>query len=158
MMRMLILMCAIGMFWVQCKPAITIINPKPIEIEWITGIWKHKDKEFYEKWVKISDSEYTGVAYDLNMGYASVHEYMRIYKQGKEEWYFEAKVKENDFKPVLFKWIPDPVIELKFINELHDYPQIVMYKREAFDVMTGSISNLKGDQVHHSDYMRFAVK
>lgn len=153
-----VIFLAVIVFWMSCKPSVILVNPTPIQVEWISGVWKHKDKEFYEKWIKLSDSEYTGVAYDLDLGHATIQEYMRIYREGKSEWYFEAKVKENNFQPVLFKWVPDPVIELKFVNEKHDYPQVVMYKREAFDVMTGSISNLKGDQVIHSDYMRYSTK
>lgn len=157
-MRLILMFFIFTLLYSNCKPTHILVNPKPIQVDWITGVWKHKDKEFYEKWTKLSETEYSAVAYDLNMGFATIHEYMRIFKHSNGDWYFEAKVKQNDFKPVLFKWIPDPLIDLKFTNELHDYPQIVMYKREAFDVMTGSISNMKGDQVQHSDYMRFVTK
>lgn len=157
-MRTLFLLFVLSCIFSSCKPAAILVNPVPIQLEWIVGIWKDKDKEFYEKWVKVSATEYTGIAYDLDQGFANVHEYLRIFKSGSTDWYLEAKVKENNFAPVLFKWNPDPVIELKFVNEKHDFPQVVMYHREAYDVMTGSISNLKGDQVVHTDYMRFATK
>ncbi|MBK8956194.1 MAG: hypothetical protein IPM34_11660 [Saprospiraceae bacterium] len=157
-MQKYIFICITCLLCSQCKPGLTIVNPKPIQIDWIVGIWKHKDKELYEKWIRKSETEYIGIAYDLDMGFATVRENMRIFRQGNDSWFFEAKVKENDFKPVLFKWMPDPVIDLKFVNETHDFPNIVMYKREAFDIMTGSVSNLNGDKIVHSDYTRFAVK
>ncbi len=142
----------------SCGNTMTLVNKKPIEVEWIVGIWKQKDKEAFEKWVKISDTEYKGLAYNMDMGFATITETMRIFSKGKDDWYYEAKVKENNNVPVLFKWVPDPVVALKFVNEKHDYPQIVEYKREAFDVMSASISDMKGTKRMVFDYSRYLTQ
>lgn len=142
----------------SCKPAHILVNPKPIEVEWIAGTWKHRDKEYYEKWVRIADDHYGGVAYDLLQGYATLHEKMRIFRDGEGSWFFEARVAENEYKPILFRWIPDPEVELKFANASHDFPQQVMYRKEAFDVMTATISKMDGSGAIHSEYMRYTEK
>lgn len=142
----------------SCGNTMTLVNKKPIEVEWIAGVWKQKDKEIYEKWIKISDKEFKGVSYNMDMGYATITENMRIFSKSPDEWYFEAIIKENNNVPVLFKWIPDPVITLKFVNEKHDYPQIVQYKKEAFDVMSASISDMAGKKQMIFDYSRFKTE
>ena len=152
-------LCCLGFFLLMsCGSTMIMVNKKPIEVEWIVGVWKQKDKEAYEKWVKISDKEYKGLAYNLDSGYATITETMRIFSKVKEDWYFEAILKENKNVPVLFKWMPDPVITLKFVNEKHDFPQIVEYKREAFDVMSASISNMAGDKRMVFDYSRYKTE
>ncbi len=142
----------------SCGSTMTLVNPKPIEVDWIVGVWKQKDKDAYEKWVKISDVEYKGLAYNLDAGFATITENMRIISKGKDEWYFEAILKENNNVPVLFKWVPDPVVALKFVNEKHDFPQIVQYNREAYDVMSASISNMSGDKRIIFDYSRYVTQ
>ncbi|HEX5624533.1 MAG TPA: hypothetical protein VFX48_00835 [Saprospiraceae bacterium] len=154
MRRPILFLTALALLASSCGTSAVMVNKKDIDVEWIAGIWKHKDKELYEKWVKLSDTEYKGLAYDLNAGYANITESMRIFRQGKHDWYFEAVVKENNNVPIQYKWIPDPVITLKFVNEKHDFPQIVQYKKEAFDVMSASISNLSGDQKKTFDFTR----
>ncbi len=142
----------------SCGSAPKMVNKKPIELDWICGKWKQKDADIYEKWVKLSDREYSGLSYDMNAGYATIKEKMRIFTTDGVAWQFEAIIKENNNIPILFKWIPDPVITLKFVNEKHDFPQIIQYKKEAFDVMSAQISNLAGDKKMIFDYSRYAIQ
>jgi hypothetical protein len=152
------ILCLFGLMLMSCGSSVTMVNKKPIEVDWVVGVWKQKDKETFEKWIKISETEYKGISYNLDAGYATIMENMRIFSKGKDEWYYEAIVKENNNMPVLFKWIPDPVITLKFVNEKHDFPQIIEYKREAFDVMSASISNMSGDKKMIFDYSRYQTQ
>ncbi len=158
-MKNVLLIIGLGIFlMMSCGSTMTLVNLKPIEVDWIAGVWKQRDKEVFEKWVRISDTEYKGLSYNMDMGYATITETMRIFTKGNDEWYFEAIVKENINVPVLFKWIPDPVITLKFVNEKHDFPQIVEYKREAFDVMSASISDMKREKRLVFDYSRYQTQ
>ncbi len=150
--------CLLGILLLSCGSSTTLVNKKPIEVEWIVGIWKLKDKDNFEKWYKASDTEFKGVAYNMDAGYATITESMRIFMKSKDEWYFEAIVKENKNLPVLFKWVPDPVITLKFVNEKHDFPQRIEYTREAFDVMSASISDMAGTKKMVFDYTRFMTQ
>lgn len=153
------MLCLISVMWMSCSTTkTTMVNKKAIDVDWIVGIWKHKDKEMYEKWIKLSETDYKGISYNMDAGYATITESMRIFKQGKEDWFFEAMVGENKNAPILFKWMPDPVITLKFVNELHDFPQIVQYRREAFDIMSASISNMAGDKRMVYDYSRYMTQ
>ncbi len=147
--------CMLAIFMMTCKPAYTIVNKKGIQVDWLTGVWKHKDKEMYEKWTKTGEREYKGLAYDLNEGYANITENLRIYSKDGETWYLEAIIKENANKPILFTWVPDPLVELKFVNDKHDFPQVIQYHKESFDVMNTTISNMNGDRKIVMDYMRF---
>jgi hypothetical protein len=150
--------CLFGILLLSCGSSATLVNKKPIDVEWIVGIWKLKDKENFEKWYKVSNTEYTGVAYNMDAGYATITESMRIFMKSKDEWYFEAKLKENNNLPVLFKWVPDPMINLLFVNEKHDFPQRIEYKREAFDVMSAAISDMAGTKRKVFDYTRFMTQ
>ncbi len=141
-----------------CKSSYTLVNKKGIQVDWLTGVWKHKDKEMYEKWVKTGEREYKGLVYDLNEGYANISENLRIFSKDGENWTLEAIIKENNNKPILFTWVPDPIVELKFVNEKHDFPQVIQYHRESFDVMNTTISNMNGDRKIVMDYMRFVAQ
>ena len=142
----------------SCGSTMIMVNKKPIEVDWIVGLWKHKDKEVYEKWVKISDTEYKGLMYNLDAGYATITQTMRIFLKAQDEWYFELLLKEINASPVMFKWIPDPVVALKFVNEKNSFPQLVQYNKEAFDVMSLTNSNMAGDQRLIIDYSRYVTQ
>ncbi|MBK8483460.1 MAG: hypothetical protein IPL31_03640 [Saprospiraceae bacterium] len=152
------LLLILGLTLASCGSTATLVNKKAIEVDWIVGKWKQKDGELYEKWIKVSQTEYKGLAYDLSKGYAVITENMRIFSTGKDAWFFEAILVENKNNAVLFKWVPDPIVALKFVNEQHDFPQIVQYKREAFDIMSASISNLAGDKKLVFDYTRYVTQ
>lgn len=145
-------------FCFSCGSSSTLVNKKPINVEWIVGKWKQKDAEIYEKWIKVSDMEFKGVGYDMTSGITNIKETMRIFRTGNGQWFYEATLMENNKVPVLFKWVPDPVITLKFVNDLHDYPQIIAYKLEAFDIMSATISNMSGDKRNVYDYSRYATQ
>jgi hypothetical protein len=150
--------CLACIMLMSCGSTMILVNKKPIEVEWIVGLWKHKDKEVYEKWVKLSDTEYKGLLYNLDACYATIMQTMRIFSKGPDDWYYEATLKEINAYPVLFKWIPDPVIALKFTNEKNSFPQIVQYNREAFDVMSLTSSNMAGDSRLVVDYSRYITQ
>ena len=150
--------CILSFMLSSCGGSSVLVNKKPINVDWIVGKWKQKDAEFYEKWIKISDTEYKGVGYDLTTGTANIQETMRIFSSGKNQWFFEATLSENKNVPVLFRWVPDPVITLKFVNEKHDFPQLIQYKLEAFDIMSASISTMSGEKKVVFDYSRFATQ
>jgi len=153
-----IISCLVLFILFSCGSAPKLVNKKPIDVDWIVGKWKQKDIEVYEKWVKISEMEYSGLSYDMNAGYATIKEKMRIFSKDNKTWYFEATIKENNNLPILYTWMPDPVITLKFMNEQHDFPQIIQYKKEAFDVMTATISDKNGDKKMIFDYSRYATQ
>lgn len=144
-------------FVFACAPKQTVFNAKPSEMEWLLGVWKEKNKDLYEKWVKVTDTEYRGVGYDMIQGWPNITENLRLFKEGKT-WYYEAKVKANNHVPVLFTQIPDPVYTFKFVNEKHDFPQVIFYKKEAFDVMTTCISDLAGTKQECMEFMRYTAQ
>jgi hypothetical protein len=151
----LLLFCVVILF--SCSKKMVVMNKQAIEIEWLVGVWKNKDKEMYEKWIKVSESEYRGVGYDMTAGYATITESIKLYKEGKD-WYYEAKVAANNNVPVKFTLVPDPVYTLKFINEKHDFPQMISYKKDAFDVMSACISDMANTKVECSENTRFVNK
>lgn len=149
------LYCVIFLFFCSCGTSHILVNEKPIEIDWIVGVWKQGNKEVFEKWTKVNSNEFRGVSYNMEKGYATIEEQMRIVSKKKGEWYFEAILEANNNVPVRFKWIPDPVVQLKFVNEQHDFPNIISYKKEAYDIMNARISNMDGTKSMVFDFTRF---
>lgn len=142
-------------FLFSCGSSHILVNEQPIDVDWIVGVWKHGQKEVFEKWTKVNANEYRGVSYNLEKGYATIEEQMRIVSEKNGEWYFEAILESNNNIPVRFKWVPDPMVQLKFVNEQHDFPNIISYKREAYDIMNARISNMDGSKTMVFDFTRF---
>ena len=84
MKNLISVFCVVGILLLSCGSSMTLVNKKPIEVEWIVGIWKLKDKDNFEKWIKVSPTEFKGVAYNMDAGYATITENMRIFMKSKK--------------------------------------------------------------------------
>ncbi len=145
------------LFFCACTPRNKVYNARPIELDWLVGVWKHKSKDVYEKWIKANENEYLGVEYDLIQGWANITENLKLYKVGRN-WHYETRTSANPQASVVFVMTPDPVFTLKFINEKHDFPQIIAYRREAFDVMTACIGDLQGLKQECDEFLRYSAQ
>ncbi|HRI00903.1 MAG TPA: hypothetical protein PK006_07625 [Saprospiraceae bacterium] len=139
--------------FLACQPSMKLVNPKFDSPDWIVGKWKAADKEYYEKWIKVGVNEYSGVEYSMESGTSDITGILRIFKLNKE-WFYEAKVKQHNNEPILFKYIPDPQWQLKFENDKNDFPQIISYKISTDSVMTTLIQTLDGSKKEMINYRK----
>ncbi|HMS29061.1 MAG TPA: DUF6265 family protein [Saprospiraceae bacterium] len=140
----------------SCAPQTKLVNQKAVQVDWLVGKWKQLDKEVYEKWMKVTDSEFLGVSYSMESGTAEIMETMKIFRLAKE-WMLEVKLpKASD--PVLFKMIPDPGWPLKFENEKNDYPQIIAYRHNADSTVSALIQNLDGSKKVDFEFRKVSTK
>ncbi|MBK7465583.1 MAG: hypothetical protein WBB17_02020 [Saprospiraceae bacterium] len=135
----------------SCAPSTKIVNKKDIDPNWIIGKWKRIDKDMYEKWSKISDMEYVGVAYDMSSGLVEIEENLKIYKM-ENKWIYEVKHKMNEFKAVPFVWTPAPGANLRFVNQANDFPQVVTYIQNPNGNLTAKISSLDDTKKEYFEF------
>lgn len=137
---------------------VNVVNKKDLDCSWLLGTWKIVDKEDYEKWSKISPTEFMGVSYDMSLGTATIKENMRIYKSDKN-WIYEAKLKvDSVMNSTAFIRNADPIWNFRFVNEKHDFPQIIQYKMNADSSMTAQILDLKASKVINFNYLKVKSK
>jgi len=83
---------------------------------------------------------------------------MRIYKSDKN-WVYEAKLKvDSIMTTTTFVRSPDPIWNMRFINEKHDFPQIIQYKTNADSSMTAQILDMKATKVINFNYLKVKSK
>ncbi|MEP7196220.1 MAG: hypothetical protein ABI851_06840 [Saprospiraceae bacterium] len=132
-------------------------NKKDIDLAAMVGTWQLKDQQKFEKWALVSPTECIGVSYDMSTGIATIDENLRMFKTN-DSWIYEAKVKEHEFKPVQFKWTPDPMYKMRFVNDKNEFPQVVKYKINSDSTMIAEISDLKGVNVMKYDFKKVQKK
>lgn len=143
---------------ISCSPKTgKMLNKTEFSPAFLTGTWKLRDQNKFEKWSQTGPTEWMGVAYDMSTGIAEISEYMKIYKSDKN-WILEAKVKENQFVPVYFKHIPDPFWTAHFVNDQHDFPQVVSYRLGENVTLYAQIKDLKGSNMIDYEFMKETTK
>lgn len=102
-----------------------------IKLEWLIGTWKRETKReiLYERWIKVSNRTFEGDSYSVNNGDTTFVEFLRLEQFGAEIFY-TPKVAHNKY-PVPFKLIKAIENEVVFENLDHDFPQRIIYKRNA---------------------------
>ncbi|MBK9271869.1 MAG: hypothetical protein IPM48_09735 [Saprospiraceae bacterium] len=134
-----------------------MVNKTEFSPQFLVGTWKMKDKMLYEKWSQTGPTEWMGVAYDMTSGIAEINEYLKIYKSDKD-WFLEAKTKANQFVPVYFKQINDPFWTCHFVNERHNFPQVISYRGGEDGILYAQIKDLKVSNMIDFVYLRETKK
>ncbi len=129
-----------------------MVNKTEFSPQFLVGTWKMKDKMQYEKWTQIGPTEWMGVAYDMTSGLADITENLKIYKSDKD-WILEVKHKENQFTPVYFKQQNDPFWTGYFVNEKHDFPQVISYRRGLEGILYAQIKDLKATNMIDFEFL-----
>ncbi|HJV19316.1 MAG TPA: DUF6265 family protein [Sediminibacterium sp.] len=97
--------------------------------DWLLGNWKRtneaKGKETFENWVKINDSEYSGIGFTLQNNDTSSQELMKLLEiNGK--WNLLVKVpEEKDFITFKMSEIKNNQFECK--NDSLNFPKCIKY-------------------------------
>jgi hypothetical protein len=124
-------------------------HPTPAEsfsdLQKIEGTWtSYEGTRFNEYWEKINDSLMKGIGYSLR-GTDTVFSERLIIKRTGDSIYYGALVTENkDY--VLFKMENANRHYWKFVNPVHDYPNIIEYEMHNDTLMEASTTNIRGNK------------
>lgn len=125
---LIVLACTV-FFGCGSNPEISLANEEAEKLAWLIGEWQRTnekpEKETFEYWTKISDTEFRGFGFTLQDKDTVWQENITLV-QSKEGWNFEV-VGKGDTKPTIFK-----VTQLTkdgFIceNPKHDFPKKIQY-------------------------------
>jgi uncharacterized protein YciI len=100
----------------------------------LVGTWKVENKENYEHWYPVNDTELRGVSYTVVSGQKQINEHVRIFKHEDKIIYSALVIGQNNGKEVNFELtLRDSTYS--FINNTHDYPNRIAYTKMAVDRM-----------------------
>lgn len=102
-------------------------------MDWIIGNWvltseKGSMKTTYEKWYKVSNSEYKGHGYIIDHSVVEWEEHMKLFK-ANDEWNFEV-IGVNE-SPTNFKIISLNDTSFTASNLENDFPTHITYFKEG---------------------------
>jgi hypothetical protein len=129
------------------------------EFQWLLGCWKGQvgRNTYCENWIITNHNSLEGTAYMLNpQGEIIFSEVLRIDKIGSHVVYIAAI---NNNHPVLFT-LNEILDERKnniwvFGNKEHDFPQQIVYYREAPDSLNASVEgNINGKEVKEEFHLK----
>jgi len=133
--------CAVNVVNVVNSPIADHADSHP-SINFMTGTWKAQGAEEFEVWEQESDLSYSGYAYRIKNGEKVIWEKMRVFKQSGV-WRLAVRVPEqNEGESVIFILETDPSKEFLFMNEEHDFPKRILYRRNS---ATEWIADVRGD-------------
>ncbi|WP_343565778.1 DUF6265 family protein [Sphingobacterium sp.] len=116
----------------------------------LQGTWKVTDKERYEHWDRINDSELKGVSYGIKNGQKIVSEYLKVKKIGDKVIYTALVIGQNNGKEIDFE-LTYKDSTYSFINERHDFPTQIRYKQLTGERLHISVEGKSGKT--HSFYV-----
>ena len=98
------------------------------DLSFMLGTWKIENKQTFETWNKVSETEFTGKSYKLINGEKKVTETLSI-KIIDEKIIYEATVpNQNEGKTIPFELIKSDDHFISFENPEHDFPKKIQYK------------------------------
>lgn len=121
--------------------ACTVQAPRTTALDWLTGCWETPDQRGKEVWVREDDGSLTGFAVDLSAGQVQFYETLRItFSRDGGALY----VAHPAGQPATgFRGHPSGDQSITLINENHDYPQKITYRRDGAK-LTAEISAMNG--------------
>lgn len=124
----------LSLFFIFLSRSVSAQSPFPAFLQ---GTWKVVDKDSYEHWDRISDSELKGVSYAIKNGQKIISEYLKIIKLGNKIVYSALVTGQNNGKEIDFE-LSYKDSTYSFSNLAHDFPKHIRYTR------------LEGDRLHIS--------
>lgn len=93
----------------------------------LQGTWKMEGREIYEHWDQMNEHSMKGLSYALQDGKVTIMEYLEIFSEEKEVFYFATVPGQNQGESIRFAMKRADSVFL-FENPQHDFPQSVMYQ------------------------------
>ncbi len=98
-----------------------------------------------ESWVRINDTTFEGSSISIKGNDTGVDEHIELYRQN-DAWQYCALVSEqNEGNRICFKLRETDTNSMEFINYLHDFPQMIVYRFVRSDSVVATVSGkIKG--------------
>lgn len=115
---------------------------------WLIGTWENNTSRgtIFETWTMISETRLTAKSYIVKNNDTTVFETIRLIQRNDSLFYIPTVKRQNNNLPVNFahKLITDSL--MIFENPLHDFPQIISYKKITPDSLVAEISGKRNGE------------
>ncbi|QEH42906.1 DUF6265 family protein [Chitinophaga sp. XS-30] len=127
---------------------------------WLSGVWQQQTARgvLYERWMRSSDSSFSGMSYMLRGGDTLVRETISLELRDGELYYIPTVKDQNNAQPVLFRRVASGPDSLVFENPAHDFPTMIKYVRISADSLLAEISGMAGGQLRKREFPMSRVK
>ena len=124
------------------------------KLSWLLGNWAavSPDGGSYERWKKVSDTQYGGIGFAMEKGDTVFFERLMIEQRGADLYYIPSVKDQNNGEPVLFKLTSSAGNTFLFENPQHDFPQKIMYKQVGADSVYAEISGVTNGKEHKESF------
>ncbi|RYY98959.1 MAG: hypothetical protein EOO11_06470 [Chitinophagaceae bacterium] len=120
--------------------------PQARALDWLAGAWRIDPPdstkargELIEEWRRASDSSFSGRSYMVSGPDTSVFENILLVENGPHLLYIASVTGQNNNEPVSFQRSDTGTTTFTFINERHDFPQQIRYRRLGTDSLRAEI-------------------
>ena len=96
--------------------------------DFLQGTWKMENRDIYEHWDQLNDSNLKGFSYKLNDGQMEISEYLDISTTQNETTYTATVINQNQGNGVPFK-LTNIDSKFTFENPTHDFPKKIVYQK-----------------------------
>lgn len=123
-MKTLYLFCGFFLF-VSCA------DQNTVNFDFLIGTWKIEGKEQYETWMKDSNNDLFGHAYEINKNQKTILESIAIKKIDNQLIYEATVPNQNEGRTIQFILSRDVKSYYSFENPTHDFPKKIEYHRNS---------------------------
>jgi hypothetical protein len=138
---------------VSCQDKSSNKFEKLQKMDWLTGTWEQKlpDGTVTEIWIKENDSTFSGKSYFVKEKDTIHLETIVLSQKNENLLYIPTVAGQNNDEPVTFKSTSEVENTFTFENQVHDYPQKIVYKKISDDRLIATISGKQqGKQTQES--------
>ncbi|MFL5751792.1 MAG: DUF6265 family protein [Bacteroidia bacterium] len=120
-------------------------QPEIQKLSWLLGNWENLSPEgnSYERWKKISDTQYGGIGFVMVNTDTVFFERLQIEERSDGLYYIPIVKDQNNSEPVPFKLTASANGVFLFENPGHDFPQKIRYKQVNADSVYAEISGMQ---------------
>ena len=113
-----------------CTALFAFVPSQKIDkVKFLAGTWKMENKNEYEIWKLISNSEVKGSAYEIKAGKKVTTEYLAINIVDGNLIYTATVLNQNNSQPIKFKLNNTIKNKISFENPEHDFPKKIQYSK-----------------------------
>jgi len=136
---------------VQTEESITRVAPGFDQVKGLIGSWKdalsNDTSIFYEQWEQTGESTLSGIGYVMSGTDTIRIEHLKV-KFINEEFLYNVRMdSQSNVEGVNFLLMPSGPDSLIFHNNMHDFPQNIVYVKEN-DSWKVKVSDQKGKEIN----------
>ncbi len=114
------------------------------DFNWLIGTWQAiDDTTFFEEWKLQSDTSLVGRSFRQFENNIIEFEIITIIKRTNQIFYIPVVPQQNEGQTVIFT-LTDTTDGYLFENKLHDFPQIITYKKLNNDRLIATLQGVSG--------------